>query len=273
MRCLIAVVWFPDGNQGTSLKLYRPALGCEPLFQICLPTALDTCQCPDSAPLPPFPMAFFPAWQSIYRTPTALDQTNINVPAYSGIATDNAVELPPEAGRDWLPGNLQQEEECQCHCVDTVTERYCTFHTSTLCVTLNAIYIQQFLLKTSFYWEQLMLHVNIDGKVQSYDNFIFNPNKNLPQKQACVKAVYYFRVAQISVSSMISSLKGWWTLQISHLYSRTTSAKQPTGTDMSLFCALCTPQVAFAACHQHTLLAATSDRLPLSLKPAPLFGL
>lgn len=54
-----------------------------------------------------------------------------------------------------------------------------------------------------------MLHVNIDGKVQSYDNFIFNPNKNLPQKQACVKAVYYFRVAQISVSSMISSLKGW----------------------------------------------------------------
>lgn len=224
-------------------------------------------------PLTTSPMAFFPAWQSIYRTPTALDQTNINVPAYSGIATDNAVELPPEAGRDWLPGNLQQEEECQCHCVDTVTERYCTFHTTTLCVTLNAIYIQQFLLKTSFYWEQLMLHVNIDGKVQSYDNFIFNPNKNLPQKQACVKAIYYFRVAQISVSSMISSPKGWWTLQISHLYSRMTSAKQPTGTDMPLFCALRTPQVAFAACHQHTLLAATSDRLPLSLRPAPLFGL
>lgn len=70
-----------------------------------------------------------------------------------------------------------------------------------------------------------MLHVNIDGKVQSYDNFIFNPNKNLPQKQACVKAVYYFRVAQISVSSMISSPKGWQMLQINHLYSRMTSAK------------------------------------------------
>lgn len=39
-------------------------------------------------PLTTSPMAFFPAWQSIYRTPTALDQTNINVPAYSGIATD-----------------------------------------------------------------------------------------------------------------------------------------------------------------------------------------
>lgn len=187
MRCLIAVVWFPDGNQGTSLKLYRPALGCEPLFQICLPTALDTCQCPDSAPLPPFPMAFFPAWQSIYRTPTALDQTNINVPAYSGIATDNAVELPPESGRDWLPGNLQQEEECQCHCVDTVTERYCTFHTSTLCATLNTIYIQQFLLKTSFYREQLMLHVNIDGKVQSYGNFIFILIKIFPRNRPVLK--------------------------------------------------------------------------------------
>jgi len=45
-------------------------------------------------------------------------------------------------------------------------QRRFTSHTGTLYVALNTTYIQQLLLKTSFHWEQLAIHINIDGKVQ-----------------------------------------------------------------------------------------------------------